>query len=294
MLTLAFAITVGLLTWLAIALLDKRRRKSREKVASTDSAKRQKPADSSGIDYTRYTMSVKEKLMSVAFAAIFLGAVGYVFFHQWLAAGLIALLSLAYPNVRRPALIRKRQEELGQQFKQALYSLSSSLSAGKSVENAFVDAARDLHFLYGGKKTYILLEFERISAKIHNGENVESALFEFSNRTGLDDVRQFADVFSICKRTGGNLVEVIRKTSQVIGEKLDIQQEISVMVAQKRFESKVLGAAPIVVVGLLAYSSPDYMGPLYEGAVGRVIMFASLALLGVCCWWTQYIMNIRV
>lgn len=287
--TLAAAAGIGLLTWLGFIFWENRRRPQTE--AANGKAKQ---LGSRGTDYSRYHMSGKEMAGSLAAAAFFLGMVGYVFYRSGFAAMLLAALAVFYPRLRRKALIRKRQEELSQQFKQALYSLSSSLSAGKSVENAFADATRDLQLLYGDKNTDILLEFERIHLKIRNGETVESALFEFSGRTGLDDVRQFADVFAICKRSGGNLVEVMRKTAQVLGEKLDIQQEISVMVAQKRFESKVLGLAPIVVVGLLAYSSPDYMAPLYDGAAGRLIMTGSLALLSACWGWTKHIMEIRV
>lgn len=295
MLTVAIALILGLFTWWGFIVFERKKRgHALRKDKAGTREKQEMPRNTGGIDYTQYTMSAKEKVVSTAVAAIFLIAVGNVFFQHALASAIIALFALLYPRVRRIALIRRRQEELGQQFKQALYSLSSSLSAGKSVENALQDATRDLQFLYGDKTTYILVEFERITHKIRNGETIESALFEFGSRSGLDDVRQFADVFAICKRTGGNLVEVMRKTSQVIGEKLDIQQEISVMVAQKRFESRVLGIAPIVVVGLLGYSSPDYMAPLYEGIVGRLIMAISLALLAACWWWTKHIMEIRV
>jgi tight adherence protein B len=65
------------------------------------------------------------------------------------------------------------------------------------------------------------------------------------------------------------------------------------MVAQKRFEAKVLLFAPIAIVALLSFSSPEYMEPLYSG-IGRGIMTASLILLLLCSWFTQKIMNIKV
>ena len=57
------------------------------------------------------------------------------------------------------------------------------------------------------------------------------------------------------------MVEVVRRTSSVIGEKLDIQQEISVMIAQKRFESKALLAAPFLLLLFMNMTSPIIWSP---------------------------------
>ncbi|MNR58056.1 hypothetical protein D3C85_1789660 [compost metagenome] len=65
------------------------------------------------------------------------------------------------------------------------------------------------------------------------------------------------------------------------------------MIAQKRFESRVLVVAPIVIVAVLAFSSPEYMEPLYKGS-GILIMSICLLLLGACFVLTQKIMNIKV
>lgn len=92
---------------------------------------------------------------------------------------------------------------------------------------------------------------------------------------------------------GGDLVEVIRRTSSIIGEKLDIQQEIAVLVAQKKFESKALLAAPILMLVFMNLTSGDYMKPMF-GGMGMVIStFALLGLAG-CLLWIIKIMNIKI
>jgi tight adherence protein B len=128
---------------------------------------------------------------------------------------------------------------------------------------------------------------------LENGEPIEAALIDFSRRASLEDATSFTDVFVTCKRTGGNLIEVMKRTSGIIGEKLEIKQDISVMIAQKRFESRVLLLAPILIVAVLSFSSPEYMEPLYRG-IGVMIMSFCLLLLGACGWLTHKIMNIRV
>jgi len=41
---------------------------------------------------------------------------------------------------------------------------------------------------------------------------VEQALNDFAQRVQIEEVKSFADVFSISKRAGVNLVEVIKNT----------------------------------------------------------------------------------
>ncbi|WP_240419663.1 type II secretion system F family protein [Paenibacillus periandrae] len=246
------------------------------------------------LQYNVYEMSSVELIVTVVIAMGILGGIGYVFYQHVIAALLISLAGIYYPKIRRKDLIRKRKALLQLQFKQALASLSSALGAGKSVENAFQEALVDLRLLYPDPRALIVKELETINRRIENGETIEMALKDLSERTQIDDIQQFTEVFATCKRTGGNLVHVIRRTASIIQEKLDIQQEIAVMMAQKRFESRVLAFAPVIVIAVLSFSSPDYMEPMYKGLTGYLIMSAALLILLGCFGITKMIMNIKV
>lgn len=247
-----------------------------------------------GKQYGVYRLSPMETALCIAIGAVCGYTVGYLFYHHPLPACVCALAGLKVPSWRRQACIKKQQEELKQQFKQGLHALVSSLTAGRSVENAFASASADLQLLYTNPQTYILIEFERINRRIANGETVEEALLDLCKRSGQEELRQFTDVFTTCKRTGGNLAEVMRRTAQLIGDKMEIQQEISVQLAQKRFESKILGAAPVAVIALLYWSSPDYMAPLYGNAAGAVIMTGCLIMIAGCWWLTGKLMEMKL
>ncbi|GJM78246.1 hypothetical protein HMSSN139_07420 [Paenibacillus sp. HMSSN-139] len=109
----------------------------------------------------------------------------------------------------------------------------------------------------------------------------------------LEDIDNFADVFTTCKRSGGDLVEVVRRTSNLIGEKLEISQEIGVMIAQKRFEAKAMLAAPVLFLLFMQMTSPDYMRPLHHGS-GLLISGLALLLFAVCAWLMLKIIDIRI
>ncbi|UHA76096.1 type II secretion system F family protein [Paenibacillus sp. 481] len=222
-----------------------------------------------------------------------MGAVGYLFYQHWLGILLLAALGFKYAGMREQALLERRRGRLTQQFKQALYSISSSLSAGRSIENAFREAIQDLKLLYPGGEVDVIRELRIIGMRLQNGEPIEEALLDFSRRAKQDDIANFADVFVTCKRTGGDLVEVVRRTSAVIGEKMDVMQEIEVMVAQKRLEMKAMMAAPFLFLAFLNVTAPDFMTGLYEG-VGRVIATFALLLLFAVAWMIRSMMDIRV
>ncbi|MNI19046.1 Bacterial type II secretion system protein F domain protein [compost metagenome] len=245
------------------------------------------------IRYSEYQMTIKEKLIAIAMLGVPMGLIGFIFYKNVLLALIVSFIGFGFPKLRKQQIIAQRKNKLNAQFKQALSCLSSSLSAGKSVESAFRDALIDLQVLYPDPACYITSEFQIILRRIDNGEAIESAIKDFALRAELEDISSFADVFITCKRTGGNLIEVVKRTSAIISEKLEIKQDISVMVAQKRFESRVLIVAPVVIVAVLSLSSPDYMEPLYQG-VGILIMSLCLVLLVGCFWLTQKIMSIKV
>ncbi|WP_171647040.1 type II secretion system F family protein [Paenibacillus phytorum] len=245
------------------------------------------------IDYNHYQLTSKEKVSAILMLALPAFIVGYIFYKSFVLAASLAAIGFAFPRIRKQQLIQLRKNKLYVQFKQALSCLSSSMTVGKSIETAFREALEDLKMLYPDPACLIVVEFSIICRKVENGEPIETALKNLADRSHLEDVRSFTDVFLTCKRTGGNLVEVMKRTATVIAEKLEISQDISVMIAQKRFESRVLLFAPIVIVAVLAFSSPEYMVPLYSGS-GVLIMSASLVLLGACYILTQKIMNIKV
>ncbi|MDR6882304.1 type II secretion system F family protein [Bacillus sp. 3255] len=285
----------GALSWFIIWSLERKKKQIyREKEVQPRAPEpRSKPAVHALIDYNIYELSLSEKAVAVLMLAIPAFLVGYIFYKSFMLAGLFSCVGFLFPRFRRAQFIRQRKNKLYVQFKQALSCLSSSMTVGKSIETAFKDALEDLKILYPDASSLIVIEFSIICRRVENGEPIEAALKNFADRSHLEDVISFTDVLMTCKRTGGNLVEVMKRTAAVIAEKLEIAQDISVMIAQKRFESRVLVIAPIAIVAVLAFTSPDYMQPMY-GGTGVLIMTVCLVLLGGCFMLTQKIMQIQV
>ncbi|MEK3797382.1 type II secretion system F family protein [Peribacillus sp. FSL H8-0477] len=269
-------------------------KKARE-IKEETAKKRIRNVDKHLIDYSEYHLTVKEFTLYAAIAMIALFLLGMLFYENMVIAFVLSSLGLLFPKMRKHSLLFQRKDKLSVQFKEAIASLSSSLAAGRSIENSFREVVFDLKMLYPDPNTHIIREFEIINRRVENGETIERAIRDFANRSDLEDIMNFADVFITCKRTGGNLVEVIRRTADIIGEKVEIQQEVQIMIAQKKFESRILTVMPIGMIALLKYSSGDYLAPLYNWSnLGPIIMTVCLGLLVLSYWLSQRIMNIKV
>lgn len=244
-------------------------------------------------DYRDYPLSRAQRVGAIVIGGLL------CFLAAWLLVDLpiVALLAAPggwfAPRWLRDRLRKQRQERLRRSFKEMLHALSSLLSAGRSVENAIAALEDDLALLIGDPKADILREIRAIVNGVRNGEPLEARLADFAQRSGLEEARSFAEVFSICKRAGGDLVEVVRRTASMIGEKMEVEQELMVLMAQKRMESKLMMGMPFAFVGLLGLFAGDYMEGLHQG-IGWVVLAVCLLLLAACCWWMRRIMDIRL
>lgn len=248
----------------------------------------------SPVDYDFYSMTVREKLMCIMAAAIAIFGVAYVFYRSMMISLLLTPLALLYPRIRIREIIRERKTELNLQFREMLYSIASSLSAGKSIELAFEDAGKELSIQYHDPDTFILAELQQIIRRIEMNDTVEEALNDLAARSHLEDMTNFADVFSICKRSGGNLVQVVRNTAEIISEKIDVRQEINVLLTEKRLEYKVLNIIPVFIVLLLSAGAEEFMSPVFTEPLGRVAVTFALLLFAGAYIVSKSIMDIGV
>ncbi|MBN2980068.1 type II secretion system F family protein [Cohnella algarum] len=244
-------------------------------------------------DYRIYVLSRKQRLAAIGAGSLFgFGAAWMLYGNPYVALA-AALCGMGGPRLLREQLRRQRLDKLRRHFKEALGALSALLSAGRSVENAFSVLEQDVAMLIGDPNADLLREIRAIVIRFRNGEPFEAGLADFAERSGLEEVRNFAEAFQICKRAGGNLVEVVRRTAGLIGEKMEVEQEVTVLIAQKKLESKLMMAMPFGFVFLLQVIASDYMSALRQG-IGWVVLTACLSLLGLISWWMARLMDIRI
>lgn len=244
-------------------------------------------------DYTVYALNRKEK-----FQYMFIGYLGtvllfYLFYQNLfisLPAGIIGAFS--YPAYRKKTLAGKRRWQLMMEFKDAMDSMVSALVAGYSMENAVGEAYRDLRLMYE-EDTPMLRELKNLNQKIRLQQPLDKLLLDFGRRSGVEDILTFAQIYATARRSGGNLVQVMKRTAANIGEKMEIQREIRTMSAGKRMEASCMMLIPLLIILYMQFFSPGFLDPLYESAGGKIFMSIVLVIYLLMVAWSRSIMRIE-
>ena len=172
---------------------------------------------------------------------------------------------------------KKIKEELTTEFLRALVSVSTSLSAGMSAENAFICAAGDMEKLYG-KRSLIFRELTLINSRVSMGERMSDALHDFAVRTKIPEIYDFAVVFSVAKKKGAGFSGVISSCAAIMESKRQTEAEARVMIRAKQYEQRLMCVIPPGIIAYLKFSSGGFMNVLYHNTAGILIMSAGLAV----------------
>ena len=122
----------------------------------------------------------------------------------------------------------------------------------------------------------------------------EQVLYEFGQRSGLEDVRNFAQVFNAARRSGGDLVAIIDHTAGVIRDKAQVKEEIANMTAAKRLEQRIMNMIPFFLIFYIDRASPGFFDMIYGTAAGRILMTICLGVYGIAFWLAKRILAIPV
>ena len=224
----------------------------------------------------RYRLTLRDRAVYGSIGAFFAALVLAVFYRDLTMCGIGAAAAfLLYPLYKRKDLKERKKQRILWEFKENLYALSTALRAGESLESAFETMTRDMD-----ADIYKLLTpvYQNIAAQMKLHRRLEDLLVEFARETEADDIQSFAEIIAVAKRTRGDITQVIENTAQLLQEKIEIRQELEVLLARKKTEQRIMNLMPLLVIGMLATLSPDYVRPLYATIQGRAIMTVCLLL----------------
>ena len=198
-------------------------------------------------------------------------AAGWLFYQSKAAMLLLSPLALVYCAYRLQGDRQKERRILSGQFREFLESVNNALRAGDSPENAFREGYKDMLYEYG-EHVPITKEMSRVIGGLDNRIPLEKLLVQFAERAGTEEIREFAEVFGIAKRGGGNMTEILSKTAALIEERLDVENEISIMLGSRRLEQRIMDATPFLIVFYIGVTSPGFFDILYHNLEGVVFM----------------------
>lgn len=207
---------------------------------------------------------------------LLVGILAWLFYDSPIAAAVLSPLLIPYYRRRSREKRQREQKELAGQFREALSAIITALKAGYSAENAFSECRKEMAYQFG-EKAMITLEMKKIEKGLENRISLEKLLREFACRWQIEEISEFAEVFSIARKSGGNLPEIIGRTASIIQERMEIDTEIDLMLSSRKYEQKIMNAVPFFIIFYLSLTTKGFFDVLYHNPGGILFMSGCLA-----------------
>ena len=228
------------------------------------------------IDYSKYEFSKTEIAFIIFIYSIISSIVALMFYHNpKFSIVMIVFMPLVFRKFREYK-INERRKLLIIEFKDLLFNLASCMGARNSLRYSIKESIDVIASIYGNNS--VLKEELKYMYKRMEYEDDVIVLRDFANRTRIEDVYDFVQIYETCKYTGANMVIAINKASNVIIEKMTIENEIKEIINRKKKEGFIILIMPMAVLLFLNICATDYIQILYNNARGNIIM--TIVLIG--------------
>lgn len=244
-------------------------------------------------DYRDYQFSWRERLRMFMEYFVISSGFSYLFYRSRFVMVLLWIFYPVYRRRKKKQMIQKQQSVLCRQFKDSIQCAATSMAAGYSIENAFREAYAEMKMQYG---THALMteELHYMTSCLSLNISLEQFLYDFANRSGLEDVRSFCEVFVFAKRSGGDFIKIIHMTAARISEKNELMETIQTEISGKRMEQKVMNAMPLFILLYVDVSFGGYLDGLYHNTLGIIVMTICLTAYLGAYLLSEKIMAIQV
>jgi tight adherence protein B len=126
-------------------------------------------------------------------------------------------------------------------------------------------------------------EFRAIVETQTIGIPLGEACGRLHERVPLPEANFFGIVIGIQQKAGGNLSEALGNLSRVLRDRKKMKAKIKAMSMEAKASASIIGSLPILVMGIVYLTSPDYIELLWTTPLGRLMLLGSAVwmLLGI-------------
>ncbi len=245
--------------------------------------------------YYKCSMKKGEHIIAYIISSLLISAIAYLFYHiVWISLLMGFGAGFYLERVYADSTVKKRQMALRLQFRDFLESMSVATRAGNVEIKAIDSALKDLKVSYSAKAD-IVKEVENILMQYEKGGIELKYLFEdLANRSNLEDIRSFATIYSVVEGKNDRFGDIVSQTSEIIGEKIEIEQEIQTTIAAAKSETYMMLVMPVVVVLAMSLMGSGLLDALFTTFAGHAAATVALVIFGVSYSMAVKASNIKV
>jgi tight adherence protein B len=181
----------------------------------------------------------------------------------------------------------RRFDKFVEVLPEALDLMVSALRAGHSLVASMGLVGRECSDPVGS-------EFKVCFEEQNYGLEMKAALENMITRVPVQDLKIVSTAIMIQKGSGGNLAEVLDKTSHVIRERFRLKRQVATHTAQGRLTGWILTLLPVILGFALYCINPDMMSLLWKTEIGRKLLWVSSAMIFVGGLIIRQIVNMDI
>jgi tight adherence protein B len=232
--------------------------------------------EQAGLKWTRRTFLI----FSVISGAVFFLLSYFVAGSLIASLGFLLVGGLGVPRWVVNFLRKRRLKKFLNEFANAVDVIVRGIKAGLPVNDCVRIIANEAAEPVKG-------EFRQISEAQAMGISLTDAVQKLPERVPVPEANFFAIVITIQQKAGGNLSEALANLSRVLRERRKMKGKIQAMSMEAKASAIIIGALPIVVMGLVYLTSPKYISLLFTETLGNII------LAGAAIWMMTGILVMR-
>jgi tight adherence protein B len=193
----------------------------------------------------------------------------------------VAPLGLLY------VLREHRFSRFDNQLPEAVDLMSRGLRAGHSIAAVLEMVGTEIGDPLGA-------EFRAMHKEQTLGLPMRDAMVNLVQRIPRDDMRFIATAILLQKESGGNLAQILDKTSNLVRERARLRGQLRIYTAQGRITGWILCAAPFAMFTLISIVNKNYTKSLFGEPMGVKMVEGALGLMLLGVLIIRKIIDIKV
>ncbi|HKE30770.1 MAG TPA: type II secretion system F family protein [Candidatus Angelobacter sp.] len=226
----------------------------------------------------------------VVFSTLLLICLGAALGNWWIAPGLVGWLPglvLGFiPYLYLLQTRRRRTRRFAQLLPEAIDLMSRGLRAGQALPATIETIAKECD-------EPVRSEFRRAADEQSYGLPFREAMLNLSRRVPVPDLQFLITAILVQKETGGNLAQILDKTSNVIRERLRVAGQVRIRTAHGRLTGAILVGLPFVTFIGMNLLHPGYSKVLLDDPFGRELLTIASVGMVIGVLMIRKIVNVK-
>ena len=194
-----------------------------------------------------------------------------------------AILPVIYVRQKKKKRVKKFEEQLCD----ALMICTSCLRSGLSFNQAMETIAKDMD-------APISTEFATVVKEVNMGYSMDDALENLGERIKSKYVDLMVSAVLVQRQTGGNLSQILESISDTIRERIKLQRQLKTSVSSGKMSGIIVGAMPIVILGMFTLINFDFVSVLYLEPKGNILLAVAAGLEGMAFMFVKKITTVKM